>query len=206
MSEAADDDRIRRDYPVIADSLWQAASPQLRNMATLARQRAPAHPVQLLSRHQLVRLQQARSGHGLRGAGGLQPAAGGAGDQPAVHRELPRRFRQRADRAGRRGERTGGRRHRADLSVRGVASAARGHAAHRDQSCPGRPDHRLQGARRAVDAPLALREGAGPCLVRFRARLGGGRARTGRRSRRRPPASRSAALPQRRGAAAMRNW
>ena len=36
MAEAADDDWIRRDYPVIADSLWQAASPQLRNMATLA--------------------------------------------------------------------------------------------------------------------------------------------------------------------------
>jgi xanthine dehydrogenase YagS FAD-binding subunit len=36
MSQAADNDWIRSDYPVIADSLWQAASPQLRNMATLA--------------------------------------------------------------------------------------------------------------------------------------------------------------------------
>jgi xanthine dehydrogenase YagS FAD-binding subunit len=36
MSQAADNDWVRRDYPVIADSLWQAASPQLRNMATLA--------------------------------------------------------------------------------------------------------------------------------------------------------------------------
>ena len=36
MSEAADHPGIRRDYPVIADSLWMAASPQLRNMASLA--------------------------------------------------------------------------------------------------------------------------------------------------------------------------
>ncbi|MEX6507471.1 xanthine dehydrogenase family protein subunit M [Jiella sp. M17.18] len=36
MSEAADHPVIRRDYPVISDALWQAASPQLRNMASLA--------------------------------------------------------------------------------------------------------------------------------------------------------------------------
>jgi xanthine dehydrogenase YagS FAD-binding subunit len=35
MSQAADDSRIRRDYPVIAESLDLAASPQLRNMASL---------------------------------------------------------------------------------------------------------------------------------------------------------------------------
>jgi xanthine dehydrogenase YagS FAD-binding subunit len=35
MAEAADDARVRDDYPVIADSLWQAASAQLRNMASL---------------------------------------------------------------------------------------------------------------------------------------------------------------------------
>ncbi|MGN6551876.1 MAG: FAD binding domain-containing protein [Pararhizobium sp.] len=36
MADAADHPLIRRDYPVIADALWQAASPQLRNMASLA--------------------------------------------------------------------------------------------------------------------------------------------------------------------------
>jgi xanthine dehydrogenase YagS FAD-binding subunit len=36
MAEAADHPHIQRDYPVIADSLWMAASPQLRNMASLA--------------------------------------------------------------------------------------------------------------------------------------------------------------------------
>jgi xanthine dehydrogenase YagS FAD-binding subunit len=35
MAEAADHPVIRRDYPVLAQSLWKAASPQLRNMATL---------------------------------------------------------------------------------------------------------------------------------------------------------------------------
>jgi xanthine dehydrogenase YagS FAD-binding subunit len=35
MSHAADHRIIRRDYRVISDALWQAASPQLRNMASL---------------------------------------------------------------------------------------------------------------------------------------------------------------------------
>ena len=33
--QAADDERIKRDYPVIAQSLGLAASPQIRNMASL---------------------------------------------------------------------------------------------------------------------------------------------------------------------------
>jgi xanthine dehydrogenase YagS FAD-binding subunit len=36
MSAVADHDAVRRDYPVIHEALWQAASPQLRNMASLA--------------------------------------------------------------------------------------------------------------------------------------------------------------------------
>ncbi len=35
MSQAADDDSVRRDYPVIAESLFLAASAQIRNMASL---------------------------------------------------------------------------------------------------------------------------------------------------------------------------
>jgi xanthine dehydrogenase YagS FAD-binding subunit len=35
MAEAADDPRIKRDYPVLAQSLMLAASPQIRNMASL---------------------------------------------------------------------------------------------------------------------------------------------------------------------------
>jgi xanthine dehydrogenase YagS FAD-binding subunit len=35
MAEAADDPRIKRDYPVLAQSLTLAASPQIRNMASL---------------------------------------------------------------------------------------------------------------------------------------------------------------------------
>jgi xanthine dehydrogenase YagS FAD-binding subunit len=36
MAEAAEHPVIRRDYPVLSDALWMAASPQLRNMASLA--------------------------------------------------------------------------------------------------------------------------------------------------------------------------
>jgi xanthine dehydrogenase YagS FAD-binding subunit len=35
MAEAADDAAIKRDYPVLSEALWMAASQQLRNMATL---------------------------------------------------------------------------------------------------------------------------------------------------------------------------
>jgi xanthine dehydrogenase YagS FAD-binding subunit len=35
MAEAADHPVLRRDYPVLSEALWKAASPQLRNMATL---------------------------------------------------------------------------------------------------------------------------------------------------------------------------
>jgi xanthine dehydrogenase YagS FAD-binding subunit len=36
MSDVADDDRLVHDYPELAESLWLAASPQLRNMASLS--------------------------------------------------------------------------------------------------------------------------------------------------------------------------
>jgi xanthine dehydrogenase YagS FAD-binding subunit len=36
MADVADDPVVRRDYPVLAESLWRAASQQLRNMATVA--------------------------------------------------------------------------------------------------------------------------------------------------------------------------
>jgi xanthine dehydrogenase YagS FAD-binding subunit len=35
MSDVADDPVVRRDYPVLSESLWRAASQQLRNMASL---------------------------------------------------------------------------------------------------------------------------------------------------------------------------
>jgi xanthine dehydrogenase YagS FAD-binding subunit len=35
MSDVARDERVARDYPVLAESLWKAASQQLRNMATV---------------------------------------------------------------------------------------------------------------------------------------------------------------------------
>ena len=35
MAAAADHPALRRDYPALSDALWQAASPQIRNMATL---------------------------------------------------------------------------------------------------------------------------------------------------------------------------
>ncbi len=50
MGEAADHPAIRRDFPVIAQSLQLAASAQIRNMATLGGNVASTHTLHLFSR------------------------------------------------------------------------------------------------------------------------------------------------------------
>ena len=66
MADVADDARIQRDYPVVAQSLQLAAQRPDPQHGELGRQPAAAHPLLLLSRHQLQGLQQAHSGQRLR--------------------------------------------------------------------------------------------------------------------------------------------
>jgi xanthine dehydrogenase YagS FAD-binding subunit len=57
MSDVAEDPTLRRDYPAIAESLQQAASQQVRNMATLGGNLFTADPLRILPRD-VVSLQQ----------------------------------------------------------------------------------------------------------------------------------------------------
>ncbi len=61
MADVAENEVVRRDYPVLAESLSKAASQQLRNMAA-------ADPLSLFQerRNRRLSLQQARAGFGMR--------------------------------------------------------------------------------------------------------------------------------------------
>ena len=103
MAEAADHPDVRRDYPVVAQSLDLAASPQIRNMATLGGNVLQRTRCSYFRDPSWTRLQQARPRQRLRRARRSQPQARRARHQRPVHRHLSRRFRAGADRAGRRG-------------------------------------------------------------------------------------------------------
>ena len=59
MSEVEDDPDVLRDYPAVAQALRSAASPQIRNMGTIAGHDPAAHAMQLFPRCQRAKLQQA---------------------------------------------------------------------------------------------------------------------------------------------------
>ena len=50
MARAADHPMLKQRAPVLSEALWKAASPQLRNVATPRRQRAPAHALPVFPR------------------------------------------------------------------------------------------------------------------------------------------------------------
>src|SRR6185312_6874413 len=148
------------------------------------RQRAAADAVQLFPRSQLDGLQQAQPRQRLRRARRSQPQTRRARHEQPVHRHLSRRFRAGPDRAGRRGGDRRRPRQQGD-PVRRASPRARRHAADRDDADAGRADRRLYAAGRAVDAALAVPEGARPRILRVRAGLGGGGARPVERGRQR---------------------
>jgi xanthine dehydrogenase YagS FAD-binding subunit len=76
MSDVAADLHLMREYPALSESLWRAASQQLRNMASLGGN--------LLQR--------------LRGPGRNQPGSRAIGRQRGLHRRLSRRLGDRASR------------------------------------------------------------------------------------------------------------
>ena len=195
MADAADHPEIRRDYPVIAQSLQLAASAAAPQHGEPRRQRAAAHALHLLPRLRTGSLQQAQPGLGLRGARRRQPQARRARRQRHCIADLSRRFRAGAGRARRRGrDRRPGRR----------AHAFRFEELHR---VPGDTPHietTLQPGELitafvvpagALDPALALPEDPRPAVLRVRARLRRGGARPRRRTRCARRASRSAASP-----------
>ena len=96
MSAAADHPEIVKNYPVIAQSLQQAASGQLRNMATLGGNVLQRTRCPYFSRYVLGRLQQARSRFGMRCRGWFEPAACASRRQFRLHCDLSWRLLPRA--------------------------------------------------------------------------------------------------------------
>ena len=155
MSAAADHPEIVKTYPVISQSLQQAASATTSQHGDARRQCASADAVPVFSRYVLDRLQQARSRFGLRRDGRFKPTACDPWRQSRLHRDLSRRLCPKSDCA-----RCDGYRHRLfrrqNHSVRRPASIAGRNAKRGDCSRAGRSHHRLQCASRALDAALAL--------------------------------------------------
>ena len=147
------------------------------------RERAATNPLQLLPRRVLDRLQQARARVRMRGPGGLQPVARGAGHERALHRQLPRRLRPGPARTGRNG-RFGRPRRPAHHALRGAAPPAGEYAGGGNHAAARRADHRVHRAGPALGAAFALPEGARPGKLRLRRRLrrGGDRHAGGRRA------------------------
>ncbi len=102
--EVADNQHIKRDYPVIAQSLALAASPQIRNMATVsAAMFCSARAANISARLAGPQCNKRERRLRLRGAARRQSQTCGARRQRPMHRDLSRRLRAGADRAARDG-------------------------------------------------------------------------------------------------------
>ena len=181
MAQVADDPNIRRDYPVIAQSLVLAASAQLRNMATLGGNVLQRTRCNYFRDPSWTDLQQARARKRLRGARWRQPQARGARHERSLHRDLSGRFRASACRA---------RRHRRDDrawraagdEIRGAPPIARGYSANGNELGARRVDHRFHRAAHFMGAALALSQDPRSGVLRIRARFGGRCARHGQKN------------------------
>ena len=175
MAEVADHPEVARNYPMLAQALHSAASPQLRNMASLAGTVLQRTRCSYFRDTRWEACNKRAPGTGCAAIGGDEPPPRRARRERALHRALSRRPRHRAGGARRhRGPARGGRR---PLPAPGRAAPPAGrHAARRDQPPAGRADHRLPRAGGALDAPVALPQGARPGILRLRPGLGRGGA------------------------------
>ena len=127
MSDVADNPLVRRNYPVIAESLVLAASAQLRNMATLGGNVLQRTRCTYFRDPSWAACNKRAPGSGCSATRRLQSVSCGARSEPALHRDLSRRFRPGADRARRAG-RDPPRRRAAHHTVRPPASPSSGSA------------------------------------------------------------------------------
>ena len=78
MADVAAHPAVVQQFSVIAQSLLESASPQVRNQATMARQSHAASALPVLSRCRLRGMQPALAGHRMLGNGRREPLARGA--------------------------------------------------------------------------------------------------------------------------------
>ena len=156
MSQAADHAAIRRDYRVIADALWQAASPQLRNMASLGGnvlQRTRCHYFRDTS---WAECNKRTPGSGCAAAGGVNRLLAVLGTSETCIASYPGDFGvalvaldARVDLL----DPSGAARTIAFADLHRLPGAT---AAYRNHFAAGRANYRLRGACRRVDAAFAL--------------------------------------------------
>ena len=187
MADAAEHPAISSDYPVIAQSLQLAASPQMRNMATLGGNVLQRTRCPYFRDVSYAACNKRNPGSGCAAHRRLQPHARGARRQRSVHRHLCRRFCPGADRARCHGRnrRPQGRAH--DCRSRRCTAGRAMRRTSRRSLQPGELIAAFHRSRRAVDAPFAVSEDARPPILRVRAGLRRGRARpAGRQGPQRP--------------------
>jgi xanthine dehydrogenase YagS FAD-binding subunit len=125
MAELADHPDVRRDWRIVHDSLWQAASPQLRQMASLGGN--------VLQRTRCNYFRDISWPCNKRRPGSGCAAMDGVNRRLAVHRQLPRGPGDRPGRARRRGRDPRRRRPCTNDRLRGPAPIAGRHASARDE-------------------------------------------------------------------------
>ena len=103
MAEAAEHPDDQRDYPVIAQALDLAASPQLRNMATLGGNVLQRTRCTYFRDTSWSACNKREPGSGCAALDGVNRKHAVLGRQRQLHRRLSRRFRPGAGRAGRGG-------------------------------------------------------------------------------------------------------
>ena len=171
MADAAEHPEIRRDYPVIAQALDLAASPQIRNMATLGGNVLQRTRCNYFRDPSWGACNKREPGTGCAALDGVNRKHAVLGRQRPLHRRLSRRLRAGAGRARRRGRDRRARR-RAGHAVRGAAPCCR--ATRRISRPMLAPGELITGFRLpvgAVDAALALPEDPRPAILRIRAWL-----------------------------------
>ena len=164
---------VRRDYPVIAQSLELAASPQLRNMATLGGNVLQRTRCSYFRDPSWATCNKRNPGSGCAAIDGRQPQARDPGRQRPVHRHLSGRFCAGLDRARRHRARARARR-RADAALFCACIVPPGEQPDIETSL--RPDELITAFNvpaGAVDAPFGLSEDPRSPVLRIRARLGG---------------------------------
>jgi xanthine dehydrogenase YagS FAD-binding subunit len=171
MSDVAANPEIQRSYPVIADALKLAASPQLRNMASLGGN--------VLQRTRCTYFRDVSYDNcNKRNPGSGCAAMDGSNRTHAVLGTSDQCICAGADRA-RRSRRNHGKFRDADPILRRVAQAAWKFTSDRDHADAGRVD--LGHADSGTLAALDLSQGSRPTVLRIRAIVRGGRTRRPRR-------------------------
>ena len=103
MAELQADPSMVRDYPLLTESLWQAASQQLRNMARLGGNVLQRTRCSYFRDTSYGQCNKRAPGSGCAALDGVQPRPRGAGHERALHRALCRRLGTRAHSARRTG-------------------------------------------------------------------------------------------------------